>query len=57
MFIGHWAPALLAAAASPRAPKLGTLFVAGQLVDWAFFAFTIVGVEKMRITPGITAMN
>lgn len=57
MFIGHWAPAFLAAAASPRAPKLGTLFIAGQLVDWAFFAFTIIGVERMRITPGITTMN
>lgn len=57
MFIGHWAPALLAAAASPRAPKLGTLFVAGQLVDWAFMAFLLTGVEEMRITPGITTMN
>ncbi|WP_284125300.1 hypothetical protein [Parerythrobacter aestuarii] len=57
MFIGHWAPAFLAAAASPRAPKLGTLFVAGQLVDWGFFALSIVGIEKMRITPGMTTMN
>lgn len=57
MFIGHWAPALLAAAVSPRAPKLGTLFVAGQLVDWGFFGLTIVGIEKMRIVPGATAMN
>lgn len=57
MFIGHWAPAFLAAAVSPRAPRLGALFVAGQLVDWAFFALTIAGVEKMRIEPGATAMN
>lgn len=57
MFIGHWAPAFLAAAASPRAPKLGTLFVAGQLVDWGFFGLTIVEIEKMRIEPGATAMN
>ena len=57
MFIGHWAPAFLAAAASPRAPKLGTLFIAAQLVDWAFMVFLLVGVEDMRITPGITAMN
>ncbi|ABC63204.1 hypothetical protein [Erythrobacter litoralis] len=57
MFIGHWAPAFLAAAASPRAPKLGTLFIAGQLVDWAFMGFLLVGVEEMRIVPGITTMN
>ena len=56
MFIGHYAPALVAAA-YPKAPRLGTLFVAAQLVDLAFFAFVIVGVENMRITPGITAMN
>lgn len=56
MFIGHWAPALVAAA-HPRAPGLGTLFIAGQLVDWAFFGFVIVGIEHMRLTPGISVMN
>lgn len=57
MFIGHWAPALAAAAVSPRSPRLGTLFVAAQLVDWAFFALLLVDVERMRLVPGITAMN
>lgn len=57
MFIGHWAPAFLAAAATKNSPRLGTLFIAAQLVDWAFFLFAIVGVEKMRIEPGMTAMN
>ena len=57
MFIGHFAPAFAAAAVSSRAPKLPTLFVAAQLVDWAFFSFALVGIEKMRITPGITKMN
>ncbi len=57
MFIGHWAPALAAAAVSKRKPRLGVLFVAAQLVDWAFFAFLLVGAEHMRIVPGITAMN
>ena len=56
MFIGHFAPALVAAT-HPRAPKLATLFVAGQLVDWGFFALLLTGAEKMRVTPGITAMN
>jgi hypothetical protein len=57
VFIGHWAPALAAAAITPRAPKVGVLFVAAQLVDWVFFALLLVGVEHMRFVPGISAMN
>lgn len=56
MFIGHWAPAL-AVAAKRKAPSLATLFIAGQLIDWAFFALLIFGVERMRFTPGISVMN
>lgn len=56
MFIGHFAPAFAAAAVSRRAPGLGTLFVAAQLVDWAFFAFAAVGIEHMRIDPHATVM-
>ena len=56
MFIGHWAPAL-AVAANPKAPRLATLFIAGQLVDWGFFSLMLVGVENMRVSPGISAMN
>ncbi|MFL0356734.1 hypothetical protein ACI5KX_09655 [Erythrobacter sp. GH1-10] len=56
MFIGHFAPAFAAAAIGPRSPKLGTLFVAAQLVDWGFFGLAMLGVEKMRIEPGATAM-
>jgi len=56
MFIGHFAPAFVAAAAYSRGPKLGTYFVAAQLVDWAFFSLAILGVEKMRIDPGATVM-
>ena len=57
MYIGHFAPAFAAAAASPEAPRLGTLFVAAQLVDLAFFGFAVAGIEHMRVVPGITAMN
>ena len=57
MFIGHWAPALAAAAVSRRSPSLGAAFIGAQLVDWGFFAFATIGVENMRITDGITAMN
>ncbi|MBN8848869.1 MULTISPECIES: hypothetical protein [unclassified Sphingomonas] len=56
MFIGHYAPALVAAT-SPRAQRLGPLFIAAQLVDIAFFAFVLLGVEHMRAVPGFTAMN
>ena len=56
MFIGHGAPALVAAA-HPKAPKLGTLFVAGQLVDFGFFTLMMLGVEKMRIDPSASVMN
>ena len=57
MYIGHFAPALDAAAATPDAPRLGTLFAAAQLVDLVFFPILILGVEHMRVVPGITAMN
>ncbi len=57
MFIGHWAPAFVAGAVTEESPKLGTLFIGAQLVDWAFMLFLMVGVEDMRIVPGITAMN
>lgn len=56
MFIGHFAPAMVAAT-HPKAPGLGTLFVAGQLVDFGFFGLALFGIEKFRITPGMTAMN
>ncbi len=56
MFIGHFAPAFAAAAISPRSPRLGTLFVAAQLVDWGFFALAMAGVEKMRVDPDATVM-
>ena len=57
MFIGHFASGLAARAISPESPRLGTLFIAAQLIDWGFFTFAIFGIEKMRITPGITVMN
>ena len=57
MFIGHFAPALLAAAVTPQRPRLGMYFIAAQLVDWVFFALLLLGAENMRVVPGITAMN
>ena len=56
MFIGHYAPALIAAAL-PRAPRLGALFLAAQAVDLAFFAFALVGIEHFRLVPQATVTN
>ncbi|MEL7197003.1 MAG: hypothetical protein AAGL10_01705 [Pseudomonadota bacterium] len=59
MFIGHFAPAFLAATVTQRranSPGLATMFIAAQLVDWAFFVFAFVGIEKMRIDPDATVM-
>jgi hypothetical protein len=56
MFIGHFAPAFVAAAVSTERPKLGTMFVAAQLVDWGFFTFALFGIEAMRIDPEASAM-
>ena len=56
MFIGHFAPAMIAAR-HKGAPSLPVLFIGAQLVDWAFFGLLLTGAEKMRVTPGISAMN
>ncbi len=62
MFIGHFAPAFIAAAHvrdndGMKTPGLGTFFIAAQLVDFGFFIFTLLGIEKMRIVPAFSAMN
>lgn len=56
MFIGHFAPAMIATR-HKDAPSLPVLFIGAQLVDWAFFGLLLTGVEKMRVTPGISVMN
>ncbi len=56
MFIGHFAPAFVAAGVSPERPRLGAMFVAAQLADWAFFSLTMVGAENMRIDPDASVM-
>ncbi len=56
MFIGHFAPAMVAAT-HKDAPSLPVLMIGGQLVDWGFFALVLMGTERLRFTPGISAMN
>lgn len=56
MFIGHFAPAFVAAALTPERPRLGVMFVAAQLVDWGFFTLALFGVEAMRIDPAASVL-
>ncbi|OYW48923.1 MAG: hypothetical protein B7Y36_03940 [Novosphingobium sp. 28-62-57] len=56
MFIGHYAPAFIAAA-SRKAPSLAVLIVAVQVLDYAFFSFALLGIEHYRLTPNFTASN
>jgi hypothetical protein len=56
MFIGHFAPAFIAAAVAPERPRLGVMFLAGQLVDWGFFTLALFGVEHMRIDSAASVM-
>jgi hypothetical protein len=54
MFLGHFAVALGAKRVAPRA-SLGTLVMAAQLIDLAWPALLLAGVEVVRIDPGNTA--
>jgi hypothetical protein len=45
MFVGHYAPAI-AAAAHPKAPPAWVLFVAAQFVDYLFFLAVFPGWER-----------
>ena len=56
MFIGHFAVAFAAKRAAPRV-SLGTLFVACELVDLAWPALLLLGLETVAIRPGITAFT
>lgn len=50
MVIGHYAAALAAKAVEPRAP-LWVYVLAAQLIDIAWAAFVILGVEKVSLDP------
>ncbi|MCF6329340.1 MAG: hypothetical protein L3J02_06035 [Henriciella sp.] len=51
MFIGHYTTAFAARAIKPAIP-LWQLFVAVQLVDFAWAGLVLVGIEKVRVTKG-----
>lgn len=56
MFIGHYAPAFVAAA-HRKAPPLAVLVIAVQVLDYAFFSLALLGAEHYRMVPGFTASN
>lgn len=56
MFVGHFAVGFGAKRLAPRA-SLGTLFLAAQFVDLVWPLFLLVGLETVRIAPGITTVN
>lgn len=56
MFIGHFAIALAAKKAAPRA-NLATLFAASQLVDLLWPIFLLLGLEHARIAVGDTVVT
>ncbi len=56
MFLGHYAVGLAAKKAVPKV-SLGTLFLAGQLVDLLWPVFLLLGLEHVRIDPGNTVVT
>jgi hypothetical protein len=56
VFVGHYGPSFAIKALRPAIP-LWVLFIAVQFVDVAWAVLVLLGVEKVRIVPGITASN
>jgi uncharacterized membrane protein len=56
MFIGHYGVALAAKRAAPRT-SLGTLLIAAQFLDLIWPIFLLLGLERVRIDPGNTAVT
>lgn len=56
MFLGHYAVGLATKKSVPKV-SLGTLFLAGQLVDLLWPAFLLLGLEDVKIDPGNTAVT
>ena len=56
MFVGHYSVAFALKNDENKIP-LWVLFVAVQLLDLLWSPFVLLGIEKMRMVPGITATN
>src|SRR2546422_3345052 len=56
MFVGHYGVSFAARSVEKTIP-LWVVFLAVQLLDVFWSLFVLLGVEKVRIVPGITASN
>ncbi len=56
MFVGHYGVSFAAKRGDKTIP-LWVLFLAVQLLDVFWGAFVLLGIERVRIVPGITASN
>lgn len=56
MFIGHFGIALGAKSIAPKV-SLGSLFLAAQFVDLLWPTLLLLGIERVRIVPGATAVT
>ena len=56
MFTGHYGPSFAANSVEKRLP-LWLLFIAVQFIDVLWAIFVLLGIEKVRIVPGITAAS
>jgi len=56
MFVGHYGVSFAAKKAEPAVP-LWVLFIAVQFLDVLWSLCILLGIEKVRIVPGITASN
>jgi hypothetical protein len=56
MFVGHYGVSFAAQRMNRQVP-LWVLFIAVQLLDVFWAPFILLGIEKVRIVPGITASN
>lgn len=56
MFVGHYGVSFAVKSVEQRIP-LWLLFLAVQFVDLLWAILVLLGIEKVRITPGITATN
>ena len=56
MFVGHYSASFAGRSAEKRIP-LWVLFIAVQLIDVLWSIFVLLGIERVRIVPGITASN
>lgn len=56
LFVGHYSASFAGKAMERRVP-LWLLFIAVQFVDVLWAIFVLLGIEKVRIVPGITASS